>query len=91
MGGGGGVAAGVVRLTGWIFCACFSFFVHRHEAPLIANLIARMKLFEMNSVISDTAEYGCYLYDQECQPLLQDFMSTVETDVIGQAYNVGGR
>ena len=50
-----------------------------------------MKLFEMNSVISDTAEYGCYLYDQECQPLLQDFMSTVETDVIGQAYNVGGR
>ena len=61
-----------------------------HEAPLIANLIARMKLFEMNSVISDTAEYGCYLYDQECQPLLQDFMSTVETDVIGQAYNNEG-
>ncbi|KAL3905167.1 MAG: hypothetical protein SGPRY_011011, partial [Prymnesium sp.] len=26
--------------------------------------IARMKLHEMNSVISDTAEYGCYLYTQ---------------------------
>ena len=30
-----------------------------HETPLIANTIARRKLFEMNSVISDTAEYGC--------------------------------
>merc|ERR1719335_2081297 len=37
-----------------------------HETPLIANTIARMKLYEMNSVISDTAEYGCYLYDQAC-------------------------
>merc|ERR1719197_1609123 len=35
-----------------------------HETPLIANTIARMKLYEMNSVISDTAEYGCYLYNQ---------------------------
>ena len=33
-----------------------------HETPLIANTIARKKLFEMNRVISDTAEYGCYLY-----------------------------
>ncbi|NNF45346.1 MAG: ketol-acid reductoisomerase, partial [Desulfofustis sp.] len=32
-----------------------------HEVPLIANLIARKKLYEMNVVISDTAEYGCYL------------------------------
>jgi len=29
-----------------------------HETPLIANTIARKKLFEMNSTISDTAEYG---------------------------------
>ena len=29
-----------------------------HEVPLIANLIARKKLYEMNKVISDTAEYG---------------------------------
>jgi ketol-acid reductoisomerase len=45
-----------------------------HETPLIANTIARKKLFEMNRVISDTAEYGCYLFDQACKPLLGDFM-----------------
>ena len=44
----------------------------------------------MNSVISDTAEYGCYLYDHACRPLLSDFMETVETDVIGQKYNQSG-
>ena len=27
-----------------------------HEVPLIANLISRKKLYEMNKVISDTAE-----------------------------------
>jgi len=60
-----------------------------HETPLIANTIARMKLYEMNSVISDTAEYGCYLYDQACRPLLTDFMSKVDTDVIGTKYSAG--
>ncbi|OGR16489.1 MAG: ketol-acid reductoisomerase, partial [Desulfobacterales bacterium GWB2_56_26] len=29
-----------------------------HEVPLIANTVARKKLYEMNVVISDTAEYG---------------------------------
>jgi len=57
-----------------------------HETPLIANTIARKKLFEMNRVISDTAEYGCYLFDHACKPLLGDFMNTVDTDVIGKAY-----
>merc|ERR1719324_650761 len=61
-----------------------------HETPLIANTIARKKLFEMNSVISDTAEYGCYLYDQACKPLLTDFMSKVDTDIIGTKYNKSG-
>jgi len=55
-----------------------------HETPLIANTIARKKLYEMNVVISDTAEYGCYLFDHACQPLLQDFMSKIDTDVIGR-------
>lgn len=55
-----------------------------HETPLIANTIARKKLYEMNVVISDTAEYGCYLFDQACRPLLRDFMATVDTDVIGK-------
>jgi len=57
-----------------------------HETPLIANTIARRKLYEMNSVISDTAEYGCYLFDHVCKPLLADFMKKIDTDVIGKAY-----
>lgn len=60
-----------------------------HETPLIANTIARKKLFEMNRVISDTAEYGCYLFDHACKPLLTGFMKTIDTDVIGTAYGVG--
>ena len=55
-----------------------------HETPLIANTIARKKLYEMNRVISDTAEYGCYLFAHAAVPLLQDFMATVGTDVIGK-------
>ena len=60
-----------------------------HETPLIANTIARKKLFEMNRVISDTAEYGCYLFDHAAKPLLKEFMTTVETDVIGTNFNAG--
>ncbi|EOD36345.1 hypothetical protein EMIHUDRAFT_252372 [Emiliania huxleyi CCMP1516] len=74
-----------------------------HETPLIANTIARMKLYEMNSGISDTAEYGCYLYDQQCRPLLTPSWgkkekrsarstsrsATVGTDVIGTKYSAG--
>jgi len=58
-----------------------------HETPLIANTIARKKLFEMNRVISDTAEYGCYLFDHACKPLLADFMKGVDTDLIGRNFN----
>jgi ketol-acid reductoisomerase len=59
-----------------------------HETPLIANLISRKKLYEMNKVISDTAEYGCYLFDNACRPLLKDFMAKIDTDVIGKGLNV---
>ncbi|MGM5468754.1 ketol-acid reductoisomerase [Flavobacteriaceae bacterium LMO-SS05] len=58
-----------------------------HELPLIANTIARKKLFEMNRVISDTAEYGCYLFDHACKPLLKDFMKTVDTKLIGKSFS----
>ncbi len=58
-----------------------------HELPLIANTIARKKLYEMNRVISDTAEYGCYLFDHACKPLLVDFMKSIEADVIGKAFS----
>jgi ketol-acid reductoisomerase len=57
-----------------------------HEAPLIANTIARKKLFEMNRIISDTAEYGCYLFDHACKPLLSNFMSKIETKHIGSTF-----
>ena len=58
-----------------------------HELPLIANTVARKKLYEMNRVISDTAEYGCYLFDHACKPLLVDFMKSVDIDVIGGAFS----
>ena len=60
-----------------------------HETPLIANTIARKKLFEMNRVISDTAEYGCYLFDHACKPLLADFMKGINTNVIGKHFGEG--
>jgi ketol-acid reductoisomerase len=60
-----------------------------HETPLIANLIARKKLYEMNKVISDTAEYGCYLFAHAAVPMLQDFMREVDTDVIGKGLGGG--
>jgi ketol-acid reductoisomerase len=43
----------------------------------------------MNRIISDTAEYGCYLFDHACKPLLADFMSKTEADVIGETYGEG--
>ncbi len=59
-----------------------------HEVPLIANLIARKKLYEMNVVISDTAEYGCYLFAHQAVPLLADFMQSVDVDVIGKGLDL---
>lgn len=61
-----------------------------HELPLIANLIGRKKLYEMNVVISDTAEYGCYLFNHQAVPLLQDFMSTIDTNMIGKGLDTAG-
>ncbi|MFT6997222.1 MAG: ketol-acid reductoisomerase [Cryomorphaceae bacterium] len=58
-----------------------------HELPLIANTVARKKLYEMNRVISDTAEYGCYLFDHACKPLLVDFMKTIDLEVIGKSFS----
>jgi ketol-acid reductoisomerase len=58
-----------------------------HEVPLIANLIARKKLYEMNRIISDTAEYGTYLFAEASLPLLKDFMSRIDTADIGGKYS----
>jgi len=59
-----------------------------HELPLIANLVARKKLYEMNVVISDTAEYGCYLFNHKAIPLLADFMKKLDIDVIGKGLDL---
>lgn len=72
------VSAGIIEES--------AYYESLHELPLIANTIARKKLFEMNRVISDTAEYGCYLFDHAAKPLLENFMKTVDISVIGKAY-----
>ncbi|MGI5308021.1 ketol-acid reductoisomerase [Rheinheimera sp. WS51] len=54
-----------------------------HEAPLIANTIARKRLYEMNVVISDTAEYGNYLFSHAAVPLLKDLINDLSPDYIG--------
>ena len=70
------VASGIIEES--------AYYESLHETPLIANTIARKKLYEMNVVISDTAEYGCYLFDHACKPLLTEFMKNIDTDVIGK-------
>lgn len=57
-----------------------------HEAPLIANTIARKKLFEMNRIISDTAEYGCYLFDHSAKPLIKGYVNGLPKEVIGHSF-----
>ena len=55
-----------------------------HETPLISNTIARKRLYEMNVVISDTAEYGNYLFANAAIPLLQKcLMPSLSQELIG--------
>ncbi|TEA27658.1 ketol-acid reductoisomerase [Candidatus Schmidhempelia bombi] len=57
-----------------------------HELPLIANTIARKRLYEMNVVISDTAEYGNYLFANAAIPLLREkFMPLLQQGDLGKA------
>lgn len=60
-----------------------------HELPLIANTIARKRLYEMNVVISDTAEYGNYLFANAAVPLLKEFMTTLQPGDLGKAIAAG--
>lgn len=75
------VAAGIIEES--------AYYESLHETPLIANLIARKKLYEMNRVISDTAEYGNYLFSNSAIPMLENFMKGMGRDVIGDAFNEG--
>ena len=79
-----GVELAFESLTNSGVIAESAYYESLHEVPLIANLIGRKKLYEMNKVISDTAEYGCYLFSHECVPLLEDFMKRVDSNVIGK-------
>ena len=68
------VAAGIKEAS--------AYYESLHELPLIANTIARKKLYEMNRIISDTAEYGCYLFDHACKPLLREYVNNKGTYLI---------
>jgi ketol-acid reductoisomerase len=79
-----GVELAFETMTAAGIIADSAYYESLHETPLIANTIARKKLYEMNATISDTAEYGCYLYNHACVPLLGDFMKDIKSDVIGK-------
>ncbi|MGH1489406.1 MAG: ketol-acid reductoisomerase [Acidimicrobiales bacterium] len=79
-----GVELAFETMTAAGIIADSAYYESLHETPLIANTIARKKLYEMNATISDTAEYGCYLYNHACVPLLGDFMKGIKSDVIGK-------
>lgn len=71
------VAAGIIAES--------AYYESLHELPLIANTIARKRLYEMNVVISDTAEYGNYLFSFAAVPLLQQFMADLQPADLGAA------
>jgi ketol-acid reductoisomerase len=70
------VAAGIIEES--------AYYESLHETPLIANCIARNKLYEMNVVISDTAEYGNYLFTHAAVPLLKDFVAKLTLEDLGE-------
>lgn len=72
------VSAGIIEES--------AYYESLHETPLIANCIARNKLYEMNVVISDTAEYGNYLFSHAAVPLLQEFVSALTPQDLGAVF-----
>ncbi len=58
-----------------------------HETPLIANTIARKRLYEMNVVISDTAEYGNYLFANAAVPMLRELVNNISPELLGNGVN----
>jgi len=60
-----------------------------HETPLIANTIARKRLYEMNVVISDTAEYGNYLFANAAVPMLRDLVNNLDPALLGKGLGGG--
>ncbi|VAX76907.1 ketol-acid reductoisomerase [Buchnera aphidicola] len=56
-----------------------------HELPLITNTISRKRLYEMNLVISDTAEYGSYLFSERALPILNKFLTSINCEDLGES------
>jgi ketol-acid reductoisomerase len=73
------VASGIIEES--------AYYESLHETPLIANCIARNKLYEMNVVISDTAEYGNYLFTHAAVPLLQAHANAITLEDLGGGLN----
>merc|ERR1719240_903256 len=71
----------------------------KHQDDIISGAFSRgmmadwdnddANLLKWRAATADTAEYGCYLYDQACAPLLGDFMSKVDPTTIGAKFNNG--
>ncbi|QYJ82721.1 ketol-acid reductoisomerase [Shewanella aegiceratis] len=76
------VSAGIVEES--------AYYESLHETPLIANTIARKRLYEMNVVISDTAEYGCYLFNHAAVPLLRDYVNQMSPEYLGGGLKESG-
>jgi len=74
------VSAGIIEES--------AYYESLHETPLIANCIARNKLYEMNVVISDTAEYGNYLFSHAAVPLLEDFVANLSLADLGEGLTI---
>jgi ketol-acid reductoisomerase len=83
-----GVELAFETMTAAGIIADSAYYESLHETPLIANTIARKKLYEMNATISDTAEYGCYLYNHACVPLLADFMTGITAADVGKGLDL---
>jgi len=75
------VSAGIIEES--------AYYESLHETPLIANCIARNKLYEMNVVISDTAEYGNYLFSHAAVPLLEEYVSKLSKQDLGEGFPAG--
>jgi ketol-acid reductoisomerase len=76
------VSAGIIQES--------AYYESLHETPLIANTIARKRLYEMNVVISDTAEYGCYLFNHAAVPMLREYVQNMSSEFLGRGLNDSG-
>ncbi|WP_343188211.1 ketol-acid reductoisomerase [Buchnera aphidicola (Ceratoglyphina bambusae)] len=69
-------------------CSESAYYESLHEIPLIANTISRKKLYEMNLVISDTAEYGNYIFSNKAIPILENFINKLDCNCLFNSKNL---